>query len=726
MKKKKVTKKKKNNEENIKPIKHKNKGNLNCYSEEVAREMFNKIFTNVFINLYVKNINKKLDKYYISNILYSVNSIIETLYINHDMDLSITNKDQINSKNKTIIVESSKEKYNKRQQEKKVYNKNNNNNNNLSQDDIIIKRTYMDKIDPLKLNDNSLLYSIKISNNNFWGSIPEPRSQAFDRTSTYKNVIIISDKPYDKIKEINNALSSNEKKQKKFIKLKSKYINEMNKNKNDDLYKIKKKRYIKISDDLPSETISNEVLGIASEDEDIKKMRNDLLEEINKKIMEEKQEKERKLLEEMAKRNKFQRKSKNKDDENGLNPDSLIKEFISISSIQKEIKPGSTNEILEEERKQLTKKARKNIEYNQVPTVKSEKERTKEMKKIQKLFVRKYVLNNLKNENFKDEDEEDEPKGNLKPSGSNFDLIKPEIGVIIQENIKVKSGGINFFEKFNKFSVNDFDRTMNTIFDRNFSNFNYLGYNTITTGKNIISSNNNNLNNTATALNNKMDLITSIQNKEDNNIKVQINNNSKDDELNEKNLFRKTFKNKIENLKKKFIYKSTSKISMSNKISSDKLREVLNTTDSDKSYYYYSHNLFHSNKSKNEFNNNFELGYIGKSNYINKNFFSPLPTNLLNTYKNTLLKNYFYNAGDGYQTQRINTYRYNKFNKFKIMDTFNRNLVEGNKEYNEKLYYNIMRTTKGEFLPKIKHGETVSTNHETRTKNYFYRKRENK
>ncbi len=119
MKKKKVTKKKKNNEENIKPIKHKNKGNLNCYSEEVAREMFNKIFTNVFINLYVKNINKKLDKYYISNILYSVNSIIETLYINHDMDLSITNKDQINSKNKTIIVESSKEKYNKRQQEKK-------------------------------------------------------------------------------------------------------------------------------------------------------------------------------------------------------------------------------------------------------------------------------------------------------------------------------------------------------------------------------------------------------------------------------------------------------------------------------------------------------------------------------------------------------------------------------------------------------------------------------
>ena len=720
MKKKKVTKKKKNNEEDIKPQKHQNIGNINVYSEEIAREIFNKIFTNVFISLHLKNIDKKLDKYYISNILYPVNSMIETLHINHDMDIFIPNKEQTNPKNKTFIVESSKEKYDKRQQEKKVYNKNNNNYNNLSQDDIIIKRTYMDKNDPVKLSDNSLLYSVKISNSNFWGTIPEPQSQAFDRTSTYKNAIIISDKPYNKIKEINNALSVNEKQQKKFIKLKSKIITDMNKNKNDDPYKIKKKKYIKISDDLPSETISNEVLGIVSEDEDIKKMRNDLLEEINKRIMEEKLEKERKLLEEIAKKNKFQQKSKNKDDENGLNPDSLIKEFISISSIQKEIKPGSTKEILEEERKQLTKKARKNIEYNKIPIVKSEKERIHEMKIKQKYFVRKYILNNLKNEDFNDDEEDDDPKGDSKPSGSNFDLIKPEIGVIVQENIKVKSGGINFYEKYNKFSINDFDKTMNSIFDRNFSNINYLGYNTITTGKNFISTNNNNLNDTATALNNKMDLISSLQNKEEDNAKVQTNNNNKDEEFNEINLFRKTFKNKIGNLKKKFIYKSKSKISMSNKISSDKLREVLNTTDSDKSYYYYSHNLFHSNKSKNEFHNNFELGYIGKSDVINKNFFSPLPTGLLNTYKNTLLKNYFYNAGDGYQTQRINTFRHNKF---KIMDNFNKNLVEGKNEYNEKLYNNIMGSTKGEFLPKIKHGVTFSANHETRTKNFFYRKR---
>ena len=522
--------------------------------------------------------------------------------------------------------------------------------------------------------------------------------------STYKNAIIISDIPEKKSKEI-NEVNVNDKKKKKFLRLKTRYAFSIKQV--DDLYKIKKKPFIKANDDLPSEAISNEELGIVQEDEDIKKMRNDLMEEINQKIMEEKKQKEKLLLEEIAKRKKFQKKSK-KDNDNGLDPDSFIKEFISISSNQKEIKPGSTKAILEEERKQLTLKARKNIEYNRIPKVKSEKDRISDLRKKQKLFAKKYLFNSYNS----DEDNDDESKGNSRPSGSNFDLIRPEIGVIIQENIKVKSGGINFYEKYNKFSVNDFNNTMNSIFVRNFSNTNYLGYNTYTTGKS----------NTSTTIKNKTDLLLRKNSKEDDNIKIQINNGFNNDEyLNEKNLFRNTFKTKLENLKKKYIYKSKSKISMSNNINMDRFKEVLNTADADKSYYYYSHNLFHSNKSKNEFNNNFELSYIGKSKSINKNFFSPIPTNLINTYKNTLLKNYFYNAGDDYSlNQGMRTYRYNKY---KIMDTFNKYLVEGNKEFNEKLYKNIFN--KDEFLPKLRIGEASSTNHGTRTKNFFFRKRKN-
>ena len=704
MKKKKVTKRKKkkgeNDEDEIKPTKHDNVGNL--YSEEVAKEIFNKIFSNVFINLNTKKIDEIIDYYSVSNIICSVNNLIEILNLNHDMDISFPNP--TNSKNKTFIDESKKEKIKKRNQDKKIYNKNNNINSETNDDDIINKRTYIDKITPEKLNDIGPLYSQKIYNTNFWGTIPQPKSFAFDRTSTYKNAIIISDIPEKKSKEI-NEVNVNDKKKKKFLRLKTRYAFSIKQV--DNLYKIKKKPFIKANDDLPSEAISNEALGIVSEDEDIKKMRNDLMEEINQKIMEEKKQKEKLLLEEISKRKKFQKKSK-KDNDNGLDPDSFIKEFISISSNQKEIKPGSTKAILEEERKQLTLKARKNIEYNRIPKVKSEKDRISDLRKKQKLFAKKYLFNSYNS----NEDDDDESKGNSRPSGSNFDLIRPEIGVIIQENIKVKSGGINFYEKYNKFSVNDFNNTMNSIFVRNFSNTNYLGYNTYTTGKS----------NTSTTIKNKTDLLLRKNSKENDNIKIQINNGfNNDEDLNEKNLFRNTFKTKLENLKKKYIYKSKSKISMSNNINMDRFKEVLNTADADKSYYYYSHNLFHSNKSKNEFNNNFELSYIGKSKSINKNFFSPIPTNLINTYKNTLLKNYFYNAGDDYSlNQGMRTYRYNKY---KIMDTFNKYLVEGNKEFNEKLYKNIFN--KDEFLPKLRIGEASSTNHGTRTKNFFFRKRKN-
>ena len=53
-------------------------------------------------------------------------------------------------------------------------------------------------------------------------------------------------------------------------------------------------------------------------------------------------------MEEIASKNKGKKKSKNDENENGLNPDLFIKEFIPISSNQKEIKAGSTKEKVEE------------------------------------------------------------------------------------------------------------------------------------------------------------------------------------------------------------------------------------------------------------------------------------------------------------------------------------------------------------------------------------------
>ena len=687
MKKKKVGKRKKKKDEKtedeIKPSKHENVGNLNCYSEEVAREIINKIISLTFTSINMKKMNKIIDDYYVMNLLNTINSTLEIYYMNHDMDIYFPLNTDI--KNKSLIEEPKKEKIRKKIEEKKIYNKNKKN----EKDELIIERTYKDEIDTENINTHTPLYNAEILNKNFWGTIPEPQSFSFERTCTYKNVIKEGNK-YNIKKEISIPSLENSKR-KKFIKLKTKYSSFIGR-KILDIYNIKRKTFIKPSDDLPSERISDEILGIIPEDDDIKIMRKQLLEEINMKNIEERKERERKKMEEIASRNKGKKNSKD-ENENGLNPDLFIKEFIPISSNQKEIKGGSTKEIIEEEKKQLTKKARKNIEYNIIPKVKTEKELIKEG---QKLFLKKYILNQ---NDFNLEFDDDEPKGNIRPSGSNFGIIKPEIGVIIQENAKVKSGGVNFLEKFNKFSVNDFNRTMNVIFEKNISNINNnYDTNVYSTSKNFMI-NNNYLNNTTTLFNNKT--TTSFGEKK--------KGESSDKELNEKKLFRKTFINKLTNLKKKYIYKSKSEINMSNNININLFREVL----SDNNNYYNSYNVYDTNKS----NNNVELSHIAKNKLFHKNYFSPIPTNILNTYKNSLLKDYFYNTGNNL------TYRKIKRDKYNIIDAFNKNLVDGNNKFNELLYKKMMENTNNDFLPKIKKSNSIMTYKGIRTKNYFFRTR---
>ena len=62
-------------------------------------------------------------------------------------------------------------------------------------------------------------------------------------------------------------------------------------------------------------------------------------------------------------------------------------------------------------------------------------------------------------------------KPKIQPSGSNFDLIQPEIGVIVHEEAKTKSGGNNFYSKYNKYSTNDFNRTLKETLDSDRLNY---------------------------------------------------------------------------------------------------------------------------------------------------------------------------------------------------------------------------------------------------------------
>ena len=51
-------------------------------------------------------------------------------------------------------------------------------------------------------------------------------------------------------------------------------------------------------------------------------------------------------------------------------------------------------------------------------------------------------------------------KPKIEPSGSNFKLINPSVGVKIKEKKNEKSGGIDFYKEFHKYSINDFNKTL--------------------------------------------------------------------------------------------------------------------------------------------------------------------------------------------------------------------------------------------------------------------------
>ena len=716
MKRKSVLKKKKKkddkNEQNIEPTKHERVGNINFFSEEVVKEIINKLISNTIISIENKKMNKIIDEYYIYNLFNSLNNIIEIYNINHDADLL---KSELNSKNKSYIIEI------KEKTEKNIYTHNNNKNNNNNKDEIKIK-THDDDIDIKQLNNITLQYNAKISLKNFWDSIPQPESFSFERTSTYQNVTIRGKNP--DLRSFTKRITNNRQKSQRTSKNK-KYGSFIAK-KMEDNYMKKKKTFIKPNDDLPSEKISDSLLGTVIETEEIKNLRKKLMEEINKKRMEEMAEIAKKKLEDMERKNE---KNKNKDkkdkkqNQNGIDQNLFQKEFISISSNQKEIQPGVPLSDFEIEQKKQKLNANKHIEYNFVQHVKREKDLLKEKELVKKNFIKKYRLKS-QNHMESDEEEKEEPTGDLTPSGSNFGLIKPEVGVIIQESAKIKSGGINFFEKYNKFSVNDFNKTMNSIFDKSYTNNlnTNLILNSTSVQMNADNKNIFNLNNTTTGFNKQ-------QRTKNENSKKNGFNNGNMKVINEKKLFRNTFMNKLSNLKKKFLYKSRSEIVMSNNYNNKALIEALSSGKNEKSYYYYSNNLFDSNKKKDEFNKTFEINYIGKTKDINKKFFSPIPTNVINMYKNTLLKNYFNNNEFNDNIKKNNENNdiiNNDKNEYKIMDTFNKVLLDRNDKYNEIFYKKIINSDRNGYLPKIQNKEFSNTFIHNRTNNYFFKTRKKK
>ena len=204
--KKKMKKKKKKNqqeeEEEILPSKHERIGNVNYYSEEIAKMIFEKLFSLVFTSNYKNKIEHKMNEYCYELAKREINNLIELNNINHDCDDFDIDKIDINScinyNNSDTNIKRYKIKRHNLAWETRKYKaeenlmetekipktlKNKKNDNILNKSALIEKNKYLSKT---KLYQ----YSIALTKNNFWDDIPCPKENGIDRTSSnYNNFI---------------------------------------------------------------------------------------------------------------------------------------------------------------------------------------------------------------------------------------------------------------------------------------------------------------------------------------------------------------------------------------------------------------------------------------------------------------------------------------------------------------------------------------------------------
>ena len=64
-------------------------------------------------------------------------------------------------------------------------------------------------------------------------------------------------------------------------------------------------------------------------------------------------------------------------------------------------------------------------------------------------------------EHYGNEEKKEKNKEKIIPSGSNFKLILPNIGVVIKENNNKKEGSRDFNKYFKKYSMKDYDKILN-------------------------------------------------------------------------------------------------------------------------------------------------------------------------------------------------------------------------------------------------------------------------
>ena len=336
--------------------------------------------------------------------------------------------------------------------------------------------------------ENNILYcDVVKKNKNSWININQPKVPPIDRDagtkiSYIKNIIPKSKKNKiatnpdedDIIKDMikkEEITSSMKDPKKSFVSKKSKFLSYSTRSKNEqEDNNPRKKKYAPIIE-FPSYDIDPKVLGGDTENEELKRLR----ENLEKELIEKKLEQARKLQKEREiqalekareeKRKELAHKNVTVDIKGeiifikSLNVNDFTNDFTKMRSKFKEIKTiqsVSKNALLQ---KIIVEKNPVNL-YEQIDKEKSKKKGKKNLPKSPRKDERQGGNKNL--------GLMDKLKEPIVASGSNFEIMNPECGVTLKENEKTKEGGKDFYSKYNKYSLEVYEETLNRTISSNF------------------------------------------------------------------------------------------------------------------------------------------------------------------------------------------------------------------------------------------------------------------
>ena len=398
--------------------------------------------------------------------------------------------------------------------ERENYEKDNKNNNILvlskdspnrhSQSSIEEKEPFVDDIEKInkfeshKLDFNPQLFNTKENkktllcfpikkNKNSWLNIQQPTVPPIDRDAGTKiNYIKNICNKLKKIKESQNPEDDSLKKEstqkkeitssikdpmKSFVSKKTKLLNySIKSNLESEDTNPRRKKYAPMIE-FPYYDIDPKVLGGDTESQELKKLRENLEKELIEKKLEQarKLQKEREIQASEKAREEKRKELANKNvtvDIKGeivyikpLNINDFPNEFTKMRSKYKEIKTIQTAS-----KNTLIQKAV--VEKNPIIVFEVDKEKSK--KKGRKNYYPKSPKKDERGSSNKNFSIMDRLRDPIIASGSNFEIMHPECGVSLKEDEKTKFGGKDFYSKYNKYSLEVFEETLNRTISSNF------------------------------------------------------------------------------------------------------------------------------------------------------------------------------------------------------------------------------------------------------------------